>query len=155
MSVIYLSFRSNIVILSKTMEVVMDKVKKVKQPTWWHQDHQKWIEEVELWQHESDRLVALLYLLECALPEHSAQLNNHVEGIEQHEGYLQRYENGLLEFNSLKKKQDYHQNLSNLHEKMKQEHDRLKQTYVGEMEKFRSLLVKLLGECDCGCDKRI
>ena len=76
-------------------------------PTWWHQDHKKWIQEVAQWQHESDRLVALLYQLECALPEHSAVLNNHVTGIEQHEGYLQRYDSGMMDFNSLQEQQEY------------------------------------------------
>ncbi len=127
----------------------MDKNEKSKElPTWWHQDHKKWIKDVGQWQHESDRLVALLYQLECALPEHSSMLNNHVAGIEQHDGYIQRYEDGMLEFESMEKKQEYHHNLSRLHAKMKDEHTRLKQMYASEMEKFRALLNKLLCECD-------
>ncbi|MBL1320748.1 MAG: hypothetical protein COA63_006755 [Methylophaga sp.] len=134
----------------------MDKEDKTP-PRWWHQDHKTWIKEVGQWQHESDRLVALLYQLECALPEHSAKLNNHVEGIQQHEGYLQRYEDGRLEFDSSEEQQQYHQNLAQLHGKMGQEHSGLKQMYADEMEKFRLLLNKLLCECDkrlsCECDK--
>lgn len=29
----------------------------------WHEDHVNWIDEVALWQHETQHLVALLYLL--------------------------------------------------------------------------------------------
>ncbi len=127
----------------------MDKDNKnQKLPVWWHQDHEKWIEEVGQWQHESDRLVALLYQLECALPEHNAMLNNHVEGIQQHEGYLLRFESGMMEFDSLQEQEKYHLNLARLHKKMGQEHHGLKKTYAEEMEKFRLLLNRLLCECD-------
>ena len=127
----------------------MDKKEKNQQlPMGWHQDHKKWIEEVGQWQHDSDRLVALLYQLECALPEHNSMLNNHVEGIQQHEGYLLRYESGMMEFDSMQEQEKYHLNLAQLHEKMSEEHRGLKLSYVEEMEKFRTLLTKLLSECE-------
>jgi len=128
------------------MELGMDKEEHIF-PTWWHQDHNKWIKEVAQWQHESDRLVALLYQVELALPEHTAMLNNHVMGIEQHDGYIQEYENGILQFTSIESQQEYHHNLSQLHAKMKKEHAVLKQRYLKEMERFKVLVSKLLGEC--------
>ena len=135
-------------ILSKFREVIMDKDKISKAlPLWWHQDHQKWIEEVGQWQHESDRLVALLSQLEYALPEHTATLNKHVENIQQHEAYLLRYESGMVEFDSRKKQQKYHLDWTQSHEKMNQDHRDLKKSYAEEMEKFKSLLTKLLNEC--------
>ncbi len=43
----------------------------------WHEEHLAWMQEAEQWQHETRRLLALLYLLERALPEHSSLLNKH------------------------------------------------------------------------------
>jgi hypothetical protein len=31
---------------------------------YWHEDHLTWIQEVEQWQHETRRLLALLYCLD-------------------------------------------------------------------------------------------
>lgn len=121
----------------------------------WHEDHQLWINDVEQWQHDTRRLLALLYLLERALPEHSAILNKHAALIEKHEQQVNSYECGLDKhcipacpsFITQELQTEFHQTLSKLHEEAKQEHLTLKSTYSKEMERFRSLALKLLNEC--------
>jgi len=121
----------------------------------WHQDHALWIKETEQWQHETERLVALLYLLERALPEHSSVLAQHAALIEQHERKMTNYERGMNEnalatspdFTLSEQQTEFHQGLAELHDLVKQHHLDLKQTYSGEMEKFRCLLRQLLDEC--------
>lgn len=121
----------------------------------WHEEHLAWLQEVEQWQHETRRLLALLYLLERALPEHSSILNKHAAVIEKHEQLVNSYECGLDEnclstcpsFITQEQHQEMHKTLSTLHEDAKQEHLLLKSTYSKEMERFRSLALKLLNEC--------
>jgi hypothetical protein len=122
---------------------------------YWHEDHLTWIQEVEQWQHETRRLLALLYLLERALPEHSSTLNKHASLIEKHEQQVNNYECGLDEhcppncpsFITQEQQMEFHQTLSKLHDEAKQEHLKLKRTYSEEMDKFKSLVLELLKEC--------
>ena len=122
----------------------------------WHQDHLVWNHEVEQWQHETQRLLALLYLLERALPEHSSTLNKHAALIASHEQQVNKYECGADErcpptcpnYISPEQQAEFHRTLSRLHEEAKQEHLALKHSYSAEMEKFRSLASKLLNECE-------
>ncbi len=121
----------------------------------WHKEHSAWLKEVEQWQHETRRLLALLYLLERALPEHTSILNKHAAIIENHEQLVNNYECGLDEhciptcpsFITHEQQQEVHQTLSKLHEDAKQEHLLLKANYSQEMERFRSLASKLLDAC--------
>lgn len=120
----------------------------------WHQEHAMWVEEADHWQHETQRLVALLFLLDRAIPEHSTMLVKHVSLIEQHEQLIKCYECGLDErcfstcpdFKSSEEHVDIHQKLVDLHAETKQEHQILKQRYTKEMERFRSLARDLLNE---------
>lgn len=121
----------------------------------WHEEHLVWIQEVEQWQHETRRLLALLYLLERALPEHSSMLNKHSALIEKHEQLVNSYECGLNprciptcpNFVTQEQHMEIYQTLSTLHEEAKQKHSSLKITYSEEMERFRALASKLLDEC--------
>jgi len=121
----------------------------------WHEDHLVWIQEVEQWQHDTRRLLALLYLLERALPEHSSILSKHSALIKKHEQQVSNHECGLDEsclsscpsFIPQEKQIEFHQALSKLHEEAKQEHLKLKHTYLEEMNRFKSLILKLLNEC--------
>ncbi|HEC58788.1 MAG TPA: hypothetical protein ENI24_04385, partial [Methylophaga sp.] len=118
--------------------------------TRWHKEHLTWIQEADEWQHETRRLLALLYLLERALPEHSSLLNNHAMLIAKNEHQLQSYQCDIGEHTDLisqAKQNEFHQRLSELHEQTKQEHLKLKQTYSKEMDSFKSLVLKLLKEC--------
>lgn len=118
----------------------------------WHQEHAIWVDEAEHWQHETQRLVALLFLLDRAIPEHTAMLIKHVSLIEQHEQLVKCYECGLDErcfptcrgFKSSDEHIDIHQKLVDLHAETKQEHQMLKQLIDKEMERFRSLASELL-----------
>lgn len=122
---------------------------------YWHEEHMSWIQEVEQWQHQTRRLLALLYLLERALPEHSSTLNKHATLIEKHEQQVNNYECGLDErcisncpsFITQEQQTEFHQALSRLHDEAKQEHLKLKRTYSEEMDRFKSLVLELLKEC--------
>tara|TARA_R110002050_G_scaffold9504_1_gene33064 strand:- start:207466 stop:207855 length:390 start_codon:yes stop_codon:yes gene_type:complete len=116
----------------------------------WHDEHLAWIQETEQWQHETRRLLALLYLLERALPEHSSMLNKHAILIADNEQKLNCYECDIVQqANLLPKEQqtEYHQRLAKLHEEVKQEHLTLQRTYSEEKGRFKSLVLKLLKEC--------
>ena len=116
----------------------------------WHEEHLAWIQEAEQWQHETRRLLALLYLLERALPEHTSMLNKHAILIAENEQQLSSYECDTDEHASAisqKQHTEFHQRLSRLHEEAKQEHLKLRQTYSEEMDRFKSLVLKLLKEC--------
>jgi hypothetical protein len=137
-------------------EPFMD-IKKIlrEENKYWHEDHLTWIQEVEQWQHETRRLLALLYLLERALPEHSSILNKHATLIEKHEQQVNNYECGLDEhctpncpsFITQEQQTEFHQTLSKLHDEAKQEHLKLKRSYSEKMDRFRSLVLALLEEC--------
>ncbi len=121
----------------------------------WHEDHALWIKETKLWQHDIERLLALLYLLERALPEHSLSLTRHTVLIDEHEQLVSRYECGMDErciptcpaFKSLEEQTEFHQKLSKLHVDAKRQHLDIKQRYAEEMEKFRVLAKQLFDEC--------
>lgn len=118
--------------------------------TRWHEEHLAWILEAEQWQHETRRLLAHLYLLERALPEHSSMLNRHAILITDNEQQLNSYEYDIDEHavaRSQEQHTEFHQELSKIHEEAKQEHLKLKQTYSEEMDRFKSLVLKLLNEC--------
>ena len=120
----------------------------------WHQEHAIWVEEAEHWQHETQRLVALLFMLDRAIPEHTAMLIKHVALIERHEQLVTCYECGLDErcfptcpdFKSSEEHVDIHQKLVDLHAETKQEHQLLNQTIDKEMTRFRLLARELLNE---------
>ena len=122
----------------------------------WHQEHATWVAEVEQWQHKTQRLIALLYMLDSALPEHSAMLTKHVSLIEQHEKLVTCYECGMEErcfstcpdFKSPLEHVEIHQKQSSLHAEVKQEHQLLKHTYAKEMKNFKQLAKRLLDEDD-------
>jgi heterodisulfide reductase subunit C len=122
----------------------------------WHQEHVSWMEEVEQWQHKTDRLIALLYMLDRALPEHSAMLKNHVSLIEQNEKLVACYECGIEErcfsscpdFRSPSQYIVIHNKQKDLHTQVRQEHQLLKHMYAKEMKKFKQLAKKILEEED-------
>lgn len=121
----------------------------------WHEDHALWKKETEIWQHEIEKLVALLYLLERALPEKSSLLKLHSTLIDEHEQQVTSYECGMDErcfadcptYKSAEQQAQFHQKLAELHQQVKTQHLKLKQNYSAEMEKFRLLAQQLLDEC--------
>lgn len=136
--------------------IVMVNIKVLQQENkHWHEDHLLWINEVKQWQHETRRLLALLYLLERSLPEHSSILNKHAALIQKHEQQINSYESGLddlansscSDFIIEQQQQKFHHTISKLHEKSQQDHLALKSTYSNEMDRFKSLVLKLLNEC--------
>lgn len=120
----------------------------------WHEDHVQWIADIELWQQETHRLVALLYKLEKVIPEHSSKLKQHLSLIEQHEQKITQYQGGrdqryLTKGDdsvAIERQLEFYKTLSKLHEQTKLEHDELKQSYAVAMEEFRDLAKKLLAE---------
>jgi hypothetical protein len=123
----------------------------------WHEEHAEWVEETLYWQRETRRLVALLYQLERALPEHSLTLTRHVAMIKEHEQLVEEYEGGLNEecypkcdgFDSESGElEKIHQRLCQMHDKTDLTHRRLRKSYQTEMASFRALTQKLLDVTD-------
>lgn len=120
----------------------------------WHQEHTVWMKELDQWRHETRRMVALLCLVERALPEHSVMLKKHESLIIDHEKHMQCDGCGLDErcfptcptYKSPQQIEELHQKLANSHASSKHQHQVIKQTFAEEMEKFRSLVKNLLKE---------
>jgi hypothetical protein len=105
-----------------------------EQNTRWHEEHSTWIQETEQWQNETRRLLALLYLLERALPEHSSMLKKHAILIAKNERQLSSYEWDIDENaddTSQQQHTQFHQKLSNIHEEAKTS-TTLKNQTIGE-----------------------
>jgi hypothetical protein len=130
------------------------ELREEKQNQHWHEEHVQWIADIELWQQETHRLVALLYRLEKAIPEHSSKLQDHIALIEKHEQKITQYQGGPdqqyldkePDFISIERQHEFYKALSKLHEETKQQHAELKHSYVTEMEDFRDLAKALLAE---------
>jgi hypothetical protein len=130
------------------------ELREEKQNQHWHEEHVQWIADIELWQEETHRLVALLYRLEKAIPEHSSKLQDHLALIEKHEQKITQYQGGRdqryleveSDFVSIERQHEIYKALSKLHEEIKQQHAGLKQSYVTEMDSFRDLAKALLAE---------
>ncbi len=109
--------------------------------------HEEWVAEVQVWQRETERLAALLYLLDRALPEHEALLRKHVFLIERHNEMLKRYECGtntqcLTTCSDYKDEQQqlaFQQELQRLYDEVENEHKRLKREYQQSMQRFYEL----------------
>lgn len=118
----------------------------------WHKAHTEWVDETMHWQRKTKRLVAILYQLERALPEHSQTLTRHVTMIREHQRLVEKYEGGLDEqcypkcpgFNSEDELEKMHQTLCQMHDKTEQEHERLSLDYAKKLTEFRTLAKKLL-----------
>jgi hypothetical protein len=130
------------------------ELKEENKNQYWHKDHIRWIADIKLWQQETHRLVALLYRLEKAIPEHSSKLQAHLALIEKHEQKItqyqrerdQRYLEVEPDFVSIERQHEFYKAWSKLHEETKQQHAELKQSYVTEMDSFRDLAKALLAE---------
>ena len=122
----------------------------------WHEDHLHWIADIEQWQQETHRLVALLYRLEKAIPEHTSKLQQHLVLIEKHEQKITEYQGGRDQryladgddFVSIGRQLEFYKTLRKLHDEAKQQHFDLKKSYADEMEQFRDLAIALLAETD-------
>ncbi|BDZ73015.1 hypothetical protein GCM10025856_07340 [Methylophaga marina] len=122
----------------------------------WQEDDQRWQEEIEHWQHSTQRMVALIYLLEKSLPEHSSSIEKHKKRIDEHNAEIVRYECGLDEHClstcpshiELERHQKMHRKMQLRHEEMKKEHDRFSRNYQKQMQRVRELAERLLNELD-------
>ncbi|MDH5357260.1 MAG: hypothetical protein OEY48_06285 [Gammaproteobacteria bacterium] len=123
----------------------------------WQDEHANWMKEIEHWQSVTQRLVALLYMLDRALPEHSTLMSKHISLIEQHEDMMKCLECGEInnhcfpscpDFKTPEQQTKFHQKMVDLHQEVNQQHQSLKKTYVTEMEKFSALARKLFDESE-------
>ncbi|MCX4188193.1 hypothetical protein [Methylophaga sp. OBS4] len=122
----------------------------------WQDDDLRWQQEMAEWQHETQRLVALLYMLEKALPEHSSKLEQHKLRITHHNEELARYRCGLdanclttcPNHIDLKQQRKQHQLMAKRHQSMIREHEAFSKDYRNKMHKFRELAEKLLKELE-------
>lgn len=120
----------------------------------WQDEHDHWTKEIAFWQHQTQRLVALLYKLERSLPEHSSKLERHKDRIESYNEKLVRYECGLDEHCMptcpshipFDEQRRFHDELERLHAEVRDEHEQLRTTYLEEMKQFHTLVATLLKE---------
>lgn len=122
----------------------------------WQHDDKDWQQEILDWEHETQRLVALLYMLEKALPEHSSSLERHKARIDKHNEDLTRYRCGLDKncmpdcpsHIELEKQKQLHKIMARNHQDMLHEHQRFSKEYNSKMRRFRELAERLLRELD-------
>ncbi|MCX4193271.1 hypothetical protein [Methylophaga sp. OBS1] len=120
----------------------------------WQQDDERWRQEIEDWQHETQRLVALLYMLEKALPEQSSKLDIHKARIDKHNEDLNRYRCGLEKqcppacpsHIDIEKNKRLHKMMALNHEDMQREHKTFSREYHKKMRRFRELAERLMNE---------
>lgn len=125
-----------------------------KEDDLWHKQHEEWVAEVQVWQRETERLAALLYLLDRALPEHKALLDKHIFLIDRHNEMLERYECGtnthcLASCSDYKNEQQqlaFQQELQRLYDEVEHEHKRLKREYQQGMQRFYELARHLFND---------
>ncbi len=122
----------------------------------WQQDDADWQQEIQFWQQETQRLVALLYMLEKTLPEHSSKLQLHKARIDRHNKDLTLYHCGL-EKNclpdcpshiSLEKQKQLHKIMEKNHQDMRREHAAFSKEYRKKMRRFRELAQQLMQELE-------
>ncbi len=122
----------------------------------WHYDDAHWQQEISDWLHQTQRLVALLYMLEKALPEHSSQLDLHKLRIDRHNEELTKYRHGIeatrrsadLPSGELNQQKQLHDIMAMNHLDMRREHESFSKDYRGKMRQFRDLAERLLKELD-------
>jgi hypothetical protein len=118
----------------------------------WHEEHAEWTKETLHWQQQTRRLIAILYQLERALPEHSLTLTRHVAMVKEHQRLVEGYESELdKEFepkypdsHSKDKLEKMHLILCKMHDKTERDHKRLSADYAKSLAEFRALAQKLL-----------
>lgn len=122
----------------------------------WQQDHKRWQREIEDWRQETQRLVALVYLLEKTLPDHSSKLERHKGRIDKHNDELNSYRCGLetqclpacpsrIETEKLKQ---LHYRVEHHHRDMRNEHESLSEAHHNKMRRFRELAERLICELE-------
>ncbi len=122
----------------------------------WLEEDQCWQKELLDWQYENQRLVALLYMLEKALPERSTKLDIHKARIDKHNEDLSFYRCELDEhcvpdctsITELEKQNQIHKIIAHSHEQMKSEHETFSEEYFIKMHRFRELAARLMHELD-------
>jgi phosphoenolpyruvate carboxylase len=120
----------------------------------WQRDDERWQQEISDWLHQTQRLVALLYMLEKVLPEHSSQLDQHKVRIDRHNEELSHYRHGLekvsqrLATTEFDQQQQLHVIMGMNHHDMRREHEKFSKDYRNKMQQFRDLAQRLLNELD-------
>ena len=120
----------------------------------WQKDETLWQQEIDDWEHATQRLVALVYLLEKTLPEHTSGLEKHKQRIEQHKQQLIQYECGLDEqcmttcpsHIDLKEHKTMQKRMGQVHQDMSEAHQLFAKQYQQKMKRVRDLAERLLGE---------
>lgn len=122
----------------------------------WLEEDQLWQKELSDLQYENQRLVALLYMLEKALPEQSTKLNIHKARIDKHNEDLTFYRSEMdqqcppdcTSVTELGKQNQLHKIMAHSHEQMKSEHESFSEDYLIKMQRFRELAARLMHEIE-------
>lgn len=126
----------------------------------WQDDDKHWQQEIYDWQHETQRLVALLYMMEKALPEHSLKLEKHKHRIDSHNEELTRYYRALetksatsnSNVSDISQQRKIHERMDKSHSTMRREHNKFSQEYQQKMQRFRVLAQRLIDELEAVVD---
>ncbi|MDT8309829.1 MAG: hypothetical protein RQ732_00140 [Methylophaga sp.] len=117
-------------------------------------DHTYWLQEVEHWTKQNQRLVGLIYKLEHALPEYSARLDQHVARINTHDAEIKRYECGLDprclsdcdSYIGSDEQRRFHEKLIKSHDIMRQQHADFEAQHKVQLQQFREIALQLIEE---------
>lgn len=122
----------------------------------WQRDDECWQQDITDWLQQTQRLVALIYLLEKALPEHSSQLDQHRARIDKHNALLGHFRQEVEETypkenaseRDLRQHRKMHEKLAKNHSAMQREHNKLSKDYRSKMQQFTALAERLHEELE-------
>ncbi len=122
----------------------------------WQQDNERWQEEINTWQNENKLFIALLYMLEKALPEYASKLSIHKARIDKYNEHLNRYRAELEKsrfsasssFIEMEKHKALHELMVGTHLDMQCEHEVFSRDYRTKVKYFHELAERLINELE-------
>ncbi len=113
----------------------------------WRGEHARWQEEIRHWQQEANRLTAVLFRLERAIPEYGDTLKDHAFEILQHDLGLRHHERKLAAVlrhkagNPVSREilQDEHREQANLHRDVRRQHQEMRRLHQEAIDEIRRL----------------
>ncbi len=122
----------------------------------WQQNNQRWQEEINTWQNENKLFIALLYMLEKALPEYASKLSIHKARIDKYNEHLNGYRAELEKSSlsapsspiELEKHKALHEFMARTHLEMQCEHEVFSRDYRAKVKHFHELAERLINELE-------
>jgi len=123
----------------------LDKMRQDNQQ--WRDEHARWHAEIQVWQKEANRLTAVLFRLERAVPEYGDTLKHHAFSILQHDLRLRHHEkklastlhNGPPREITREILQTEHREQADHHRQVRQEHEEMRRIHQEAILEIRRL----------------